>query len=143
MKLSVLPVVLLAAALGACSAPAVTTTAATATATVSSPRVVTQTATPRPTVPLEPTTLKEALAIANKEHTEPIAAVGAMEDLYRQAEPALKPGMTDSGWYKIEIIRINTSLGMLKDTLSDREVILGVKQYVAMMEAEAIRQGKA
>jgi hypothetical protein len=87
--------------------------------------------------------MKDALAIANKEQSEPIAAVGAMEDLYRQAEPALRPGMTDNGWYKIEIIRINTSLGMLKDSLSDREVILGVKQYVALMEAEAVRQGKA
>lgn len=139
MKLSIVPLIMLAFAMTACSAPPATSSAAN---TASSP-AVTKSAAPTSTAALEPTSLKETIINANKEYTEPIDAVGAMEDLYRLADRALRPGMTESSWGKIEIIRINTSLGMLKDTLSDREIILGVNQYVAMMEVEAIRQGKA
>ncbi|WP_454810573.1 hypothetical protein [Paenarthrobacter nitroguajacolicus] len=139
MKLSIVPIIMLAFAMTACSASPATSSAAN---TASSP-AVTKSAAPTSTAALEPTSLKDAIIDANKEHTEPIAAVGAMEDLYRLADRALRPGMTESSWGKIEIIRINTSLGMLRDTLSDREIILGVNQYVAMMEVEAIRQGKA
>ncbi|MDP9933835.1 hypothetical protein J2T11_000159 [Paenarthrobacter nicotinovorans] len=139
MKLSIVPIIMLAFAMTACSAPPATSSAAN---TASSP-AVTKSAAPTSTAALEPTSLKEAILNANKGNTEPIDAVGAMEDLYGLADRALRPGMTESSWGKIEIIRINTSLGMLKDTLSDREIILGVNQYVAMMEVEAIRQGKA
>lgn len=86
--------------------------------------------------------MKEALAAANQNHTDVIAAARAMEDLYRQAQESLKPGMTADAWGKLDLIRMKTSLGALRD-MPDREVILGVKEYTVAVETEAVRQGKA
>jgi hypothetical protein len=91
----------------------------------------------------EPATLQGALAAANKDHTDMFKAIGAMEDLYRQAQKSLKPNMADGAWGKLEIIRINTTLGALNETLTVREVVVGVKQYTATVEAEAARQKQA
>lgn len=142
VKVRHLTAIFLSAALTGCSSPAASTkVTSTAPSTTS-----TSHASPSPAIVVtaapEPATLEEALAAANRDHVDVIEAVGAMEDLYRQAQKTLKPAMTSAAWGELDIIRINTSLGALRD-MSDREVLLGVKRYTIAVETEAVRQGKA
>ena len=87
-----------------------------------------------------PATLRAALAAASRDHTDVSRTIGAMQDLYRQAEKSLQSNMTAGAWGELDIIRINTTLGALRDSMTVREVVLGVKRYALAVEAEAVRQ---
>lgn len=144
MKIQLAPAILAVIVLGGCASPTAPPTPPSPTeASVSpSPETASPATEESTAAAAEPASLGEALDTAKQEHTDYISAIGAMEDLYRQAQIRLEPSMTADAWNDIELIRIKTSLGALKDTLTEREVILGVRQFTTAMELEAIRQGK-
>ncbi|WP_422390186.1 hypothetical protein [Arthrobacter sp. N1] len=129
---------LLIMTLTSCSSGATESAPSASAASSSAPA----TATPPPSVPryVAPTTLREALTAAMGPFDQR-NALGAMEDLRRIAVSEVKPSISAEHWGEIELVRINASIDLLNERITERQMELESIRYATLIAGRATNAG--